>query len=314
MKRILRKNSYTDWPLIARKVTFDWHNVPLRWIPNNPLASHGVNHFSFTLVRGEYFFCRMLNKALPLIDDKKLKEDAQIFIRQEAMHSQAHKHSIDEYLKHYGVDIESQYKRASYIFDQLLLDQPLGIQLPAIFQRSWLNARVALVAAAEHFTSAIGQYVLTRSYWQERGCDPTVSDLFTWHCAEEVEHRAVAYDVYQYISGNYLLRAAVMAITAPMFTYLMAAGTVHLAESDDEVPSSQKSLLSWDFWKAWHLADKNGYLPGPVWYLKTSLSFFKPNYHPLTEASTELALKYLDRSAAVNRAAREINAVEGAYV
>jgi predicted metal-dependent hydrolase len=233
--------SKASWAMIPRQVKFEWNDSPLHWIPQDPLASHGVNHFSFTLVRGEYFFCRMFNKALPLIEDEKLREDTKIFIRQEAIHSQAHKGSIDAYLVRYGVDIEQQYKRVVNLFDHVLADKPLGFNLPKSWQRPWLNARVGLVAAAEHFTSAIGQYVLTRSDWEARGGDPVVSDLFTWHSAEEVEHRTVAYDVYQHISGSYLLRIAVMAVTAPIFTYLMAAGTVQLAQDDPLIPKQQKA-------------------------------------------------------------------------
>ncbi|MGB5886469.1 MAG: metal-dependent hydrolase [Acinetobacter venetianus] len=291
--------SKADWEMIPRKVDFKWDVSPLQWIPQDPFASHGINHFSFTLVRGEFFFCRMLNQALPYITDEKLKQDAKIFIRQEAIHSQAHKVSIDEYLVRYGVNTTEQYQRVVKIFDNFLLDDPLGYKLPKRLQRGWLNLRVGVVAAAEHFTSGLGQYVLTRSHWEARGCDPVVSDLFTWHSAEEVEHRTVAFDVYQNICGNYALRALVMGITAPLFTYLMAAGTVQLAMHDSSIPKKQKSIWRPAFWKAWHHSDLNSYVPGPLWYLVTTLRYFKPSYHPYYEASTELAQAYLSQSKGV---------------
>lgn len=291
--------SKANWEMIPRKVDFKWDVSPLQWIPQDPFASHSVNHFSFTLVRGEFFFCRMLNQALPYITDEKLKQDAKIFIRQEAIHSQAHKVSIDEYLVRYGVNTTEQYQRVVKIFDNFLLDDPFGYKLPKRLQRGWLNLRVGVVAAAEHFTSGLGQYVLTRSHWEDRGCDPVVSDLFTWHSAEEVEHRTVAFDVYQHISGNYALRAFVMGITAPLFIYLMAAGTVQLAMDDPAVPKKQKSIWRAAFWKAWHRSDLNSYVPGPLWYLETTLRYFKPSYHPYYEASTELAQAYLSRSKGV---------------
>ena len=291
--------STANWSLIPRKVKFDWKTSALHWIPQDPFASHAVNHFSFTLVRGEYFFCRMFNKALPYIHDEKLYQDVKTFIKQEAIHSHAHKVSIEEYLQNYGIKVEDQYQRVVYLFDQLLADKPMGIKLPKFLDKLWLDTRVGMVAAAEHFTASIGQYALERSRWAERGCDPVVSDLFLWHSAEEVEHRTVAYDVYQYINGSYALRAGVMMITAPVFVYLMAIGAAQLAKTDSSIPKSKISILKWEFWKAWHHSDKNGYMPGPVWLLKTSLRFFKPNYHPYYEASTELAQDYLNQSPAV---------------
>lgn len=65
--------SKTLWPLFPRRVAFNWNESPLHWMPQSPIGSHAVNHFSFTLVRGEYFFCRIFNKALPFVTDEKLK-------------------------------------------------------------------------------------------------------------------------------------------------------------------------------------------------------------------------------------------------
>lgn len=70
----IESSSKTYCPLFPRQVVFDWKTTPLHWIPQSPFASHPINHFSFTLVRGEYCFCRMFNKALPVVEDEKLKE------------------------------------------------------------------------------------------------------------------------------------------------------------------------------------------------------------------------------------------------
>lgn len=292
--------SKTTWPLFARKVSFNWQDSPLHWIPQSPIASHAVNHFSFTLVRGEYFFCRIFNKALPYIKDEKLKEDVKIFIRQEAIHAQAHKESIELYLQRYGVDIVEQYARVVRIFDYMLADQPFGISLPKALEKQWLIARVGLVAAAEHYTCALGQFVLTKANWEKRGCDPVVSDLFTWHCAEEVEHRAVAFDLFQHISQhNYLMRSAIMLATAPAFTFLMIKGTVELAATDKALAQSQKSLLSPQFWLHWLKASKQDLIPSPAWFIYIAKNYFNRDYHPFSEGSTELALDYINQSPAV---------------
>nr|WP_317622487.1 MULTISPECIES: metal-dependent hydrolase [unclassified Ketobacter] len=37
--------------------------------------------------------------------------------------------------------------------------------------------------------------------------DPDALKLWLWHALEENEHKAVAFDVYQQVSGNYLIRA-----------------------------------------------------------------------------------------------------------
>lgn len=300
MKIIPRQISTADWPLFPRQVQFDWKkSSPFHWIPQSPIASHAVNHFSFTLVRGEYFFCQMFNKALPYITDEKLKKDVEVFIRQEAIHAQAHKISIEQYLQKYGVDIEEHYNRAAQIFDFALADQPFGITIPKTLEKQWLMFRIAIVAAAEHYTCALGQYVLTKAHWEARGCDPVVSDLFTWHSAEEVEHRTVAFDLFQHLSGSYAMRSIVMAGLAPIFTGLMVVGTTHLAQSDPELPKSQKGLLKWGFWKEWQKAANQHFVPSPWWFIQTSFRYFKRDYHPYHEGSTELAVNYINQSAGV---------------
>lgn len=291
--------STADWPLSPRPVRFEWRTSPLHWLPHNPFASHCVNHFSFTLVRGEYFFCRMMNKALPLVHDKKLHHDMKVFVRQEAIHSRAHQDAIEQYLQRYGVPIAAQYARVVKIFDHLLADQPLGFKLPQALQRQWLLLRVGLVAAAEHYTCALGQYVLTQSHWAARDADPVISDLFTWHCAEEVEHRTVAHDAFVHLGGSYVQRVAIMAITAPLFTYLMAAGTAQLAQADASMPKHQRKMTQLGFWRAWQKSAQQKDVPSPWWFIHTSFRFFKPSYHPYYEGSTALALAYIEQSAAV---------------
>ncbi|MEG0483226.1 MAG: metal-dependent hydrolase [Acinetobacter sp.] len=292
--------SKTYWPLFPRKVSFDWTETPLHWIPQSPLSSHAINHFSFSLVRGEYFFCRMFNKALPFIHDEKLKADVQVFIRQEAIHAQAHKESIELYLQRYGVDIEKQYETVIQLFDHALADKPFGVKLPQFLQKQWLVARVGIVAAAEHYTCALGKFVLENAHWEEKGCNPEVSDLFTWHCAEEVEHRAVAYDLYQYLAkNNYAMRCFIMLMVIPAITALMVKGTVNLAATDPLMPKSQKRLIGIGFWKEWSAASQQNLIPSLSWFITTSGSFFKPDYHPIYEASTQMALDYINNSAAV---------------
>ena len=292
--------SKTYWPLIPRKVVFDWEDTPLHWIPQSPLASHAINHFSFTLVRGEYFFCRIFNKALPLVSDEKLRKDVNTFIRQEAIHAQAHKDSIEQYLQKYGVDVENQYETVVRLFDHALADNPFGIKLPKKIQKPWLTMRVGFVAAAEHYTCALGKFVVEKAHWEKKGADPKVSDLFTWHGAEEVEHRAVAYDLFQYLNkDNYLMRCLVMLPTIPLITLLMINGTLKLAAADPDFPKAQKSLMKLGFWREWASASSQELLPPMTWFITTSGSFFKPNYHPIYEASTETALEYINNSPAV---------------
>ncbi len=288
-----------DTTLIPRPIKFEWANAPLQWIPNDPFGSHIINHFSFTLVRGELFFCRVFNQALPFITDDALREDVKTFIRQEGIHSSAHRISIDEYLTRYGVDIADNYKREMWIFEHMLANKPFGLTIPKALQRQWLLFRVGIVAAAEHYTNGFGQYVLDHCDWAARGADPEVSDLFTWHSAEEVEHRTVAYDLYRHLGGTHSMKALIMSFVAPMFTYIMAAGAAQLAQADAEAPAEIKSLLKLGFWRAWARSSKNNNMMSLGWFLAKPRSFYSRNYSPLSEGNTAQALAYINASPGV---------------
>ena len=156
------------------------------------------------------------------------------------------------------------------------------------------------MAAAEHYTCALGKFVLEKAHWEAKGCNPEVSDLFTWHCAEEVEHRAVAYDLFQYLSkDNYAMRCLVMLPVVPILTMLMIKGTAGLAATDPVLSKSQKSLTRLGFWKEWASASQQNLIPSLSWFITTSGSFFKPDYHPIYEASTQMAVDYINNSPAV---------------
>ncbi len=118
--------SQADTTLVPRPIKFHWGDAPLQWIPDDPFGSHIVNHFSFTLVRGELFFCRVFNQALPFITDDALRRDVKTFIRHEAIHSGAHRVSIAEYQARYGVDIAENQQRESAGFAKFRADNSLG--------------------------------------------------------------------------------------------------------------------------------------------------------------------------------------------
>ncbi len=55
--------------------------------------------------------------------------------------------------------------------------------------------------------------------------DPAMADLFRWHLAEEVEHRCVAYDLFEHLLTNkfgfYISRQAIMmAVFHYLFIFL----------------------------------------------------------------------------------------------
>ena len=169
---------------------------------------------------------------------------------------------------------------------------------PPPLKRWWLYRRLADVAALEHFTAMLGQWVLTNRGLDYARTDPMMLDLLRWHGAEEVEHRSLVFDVYQHVCGNYWIRAFSMFMTAPLFIGWWIAGARYLMGQDPTIDRQWR-------WRDWLWAAREYRLPGP-WKLlvTTPVRYMRPSHHPNDEADTQMAIDYLEYSPAA-KAARE---------
>ncbi len=295
--------SNTQGRLIPRKVQFDWSETPLEWIPGQPFASHFINEINMILPAGEFWFCRLYNKALPYVTDAKLRDDIQMFIRQEAMHARAHGGAIAEYLKAHGINTERNTRIMEWLFEDLLADDPLGMKTPKLLEKRWLVFRLGIIAAVEHMTCVLGNYALDNHRWDEVGADEVLLDLLRWHGAEEIEHRSVAFDLYTHLGGGYLSRYYLSCIVVPLVLGLWTDGAAHLMNQDARFAGEKFSVWKPKMWLRWAKESKGGHLPHPIWLIMQQLPYFSPWYDPVKEGSTEKALAYLNNSPAAATAA-----------
>ncbi len=284
---------------VPRKVAFDWSKTPVDWIPDHPFASHFINEINMILPAGEFWFCRLYNKALPYVTDPKLKEDVQAFIRQEAMHARAHDGAIESYLKQRGFDTQRNTDIMNWLFNDLLADEPLGVKIPKFMEKDWLVFRLGIIAAVEHMTCVLGNYILRNKTYDELNADPVLLDLIRWHGAEEVEHRCVAFDLYRHLGGSYVSRYYLASIATPMVFGLWVDGASHLMRQDPRFSAHDPKVWKPWVWLEWYREAKSRKtLPSPLWLAVQQLPFFSPLYNPLHEGSTEEALAYLATSPA----------------
>ncbi|PVY70029.1 hypothetical protein C8D92_11059 [Tamilnaduibacter salinus] len=296
--------------LKARRVHFDFDDTPLHWLRGDPFSTHMINGIHMLLPEGELWFCRVFNKALPLVEDDELRKDVQGFIRQEAIHSRAHT-KAQGYLEAHGLTLDEYRDRVTWLFQTLLDEAPLGIR--ALQNRAtdkpWLIIRVGLVAAIEHFTGVLGQWAMDNESWERDG-DPTMVDLFKWHLAEEVEHRSVAFDLFEHLCrtqlGFYVGRQALMALVFPLFLHFIAEGGRTLYRQD---PSPEVRCWGWQMLprilaQLERVGHRTENVPTFSFLVRASLRWVMPGFHPEHEGDTEQALRYLARSPAAMAAAQ----------
>lgn len=299
-----RIGSSIQYHIKPRKVKFEWQDTPVDWIPNHPFASYFINEINNILPAGEFWFCRLYNKVLPQITDEKLAEDVRAFIRQEAMHAQAHTSANKEYLTVRNISIERNLKLMDLLFGKLLADQPFGYTIPKALDHQWDLFRLGIIATVEHMTCVLGKYSLYNTYWEELGADPNMLDLVKWHGAEEIEHRTVAFDLYRHLGGGYISRYYQSIIVIIAVLGVWVDGAAHIIGQDPRFKSIKPSVFKPWIWREWNqIAQKdNRVLPSPFWLVSQQLSYLTPWYDPVHEAKTEDALAYLDQSPAAKRA------------
>jgi len=280
-------------PVERRMVRFDWSNTPLHWVPDDPFSTHVINVLHLLLPAGERWFLDVVNKAQPLVDDEELRATIKPFVQQESWHAWAHT-VVLQHLAENGIDTTAYTAMLDKWFGRILSDHP---SWPPRMQRWWLNRRLAVVAAIEHFTCVMGRWILENEGLERAGADPVMLDLLRWHGAEEVEHRSLVWDVHANVSGSHTQRVTGMLEVVCTLTLWWVAGIRYLMRHDPTLHRAKPRL------RDWARAVRQDRLPGPGTLYGSVPRYLRRSHHPRQEASTENALAYLERSPAA-RAAR----------
>lgn len=276
--------------LKARQVTFDWSATPLHWLPGDPASTHTINVLHLLLPAGERWFVHVYKQVLPRIQDPQLRRDVIGFIGQESVHSQAHDDVLPQ-LKRLGLDPTPYTAQVDWFFGKLLGDRTLPPGKP---REWWLLERVALIAAIEHYTAFLGDWVLNADALDREGADPVMLDLLRWHGAEEVEHRSVAFDLFQHLDGGYRRRARTWALAFTALVFLWQRGMRFFMENDPTLVDGKASF------REFLRAGRRGVLPAYGDMLRSIPTYLGRDYHPSQECSTAQAVAYLEGSPGAN--------------
>ncbi len=289
MTTLLDADHTAHRPFRARRVAFDYATTPSHWIPGDAHTTHVVNVLHLLLPAGERWFCDVYRQALPHVTDEVLRRDIKAFIGQEATHARAHTIAID-HLSACGIDA-SPFTRMVEAGFALARTRPAPRWLPGrlgrLTERQILLQNLALIAAIEHFTSALGWWILVTRGLDQAGADPEMLALLRWHGAEEVEHRSVAFDTYRAVGGGYLRRAVSMILVFWIMLGLWITGAGFLMRADRS--TGHRHLSAREFVRA----GRQDRLPRFLPILASVPRYLAPRYHPSHEGRTEVAADYL---------------------
>lgn len=150
---------------------------------------------SMTMPYLEPYLIRTMKVALKAITDPPLAEDVRRFCQQEGHHYRNH--------ALFNHQIRAQ-------FDAATADGLRGIEaaLEADYQRfsreKSLRFNLAYAEGFEAMTCAGALAAAEHGAFEGAGMPG--GEIWAWHMAEEIEHRTVAFDVYQHLVGSYPYR------------------------------------------------------------------------------------------------------------
>lgn len=203
----------------------DLDAIPQYWTMGNPLITHFENAFSIMIPPGERFFIDSVRHHESRVTDAEGRELIRAFVQQEGLHGRAHDR-FNHSCARFGIDVRRQQRYAEGVFRRL---------------RRWLPWRIQLgiTAFAEHLT-AVGAHTLLDDGDIADRMDPQMLEFWRWHAAEELEHKAVAFDLFQKVGGGYptrVLSAVVAVLTLSVPLLRIATG---MMKEDPHVPTRRE--------------------------------------------------------------------------
>jgi predicted metal-dependent hydrolase len=265
-------------PIVTREKLdfgFDSDDIPRFWLGGDPFKSRFFDAMSTLFPEGERFFMASVREYRDEITDPKLAQEVKDFIRQEAQHGIVHT-KYNERLKRQGVNVDKWEGIMRFFFQKLAPKISPPVQ------------RLAETTATEHLTAIMAQCLFV-SKAVMANADPRVRAMYAWHAIEEVEHKAVAFDVYVKIAkGGYLRRCLALINTTYGFNVYGLLVTNHMLKVDGFNLWQRMKIMTAGFW--WLV--KPGGLYSSV--KKPFMAFFRRDFHPWQEDHMQSYDTWLD--------------------
>jgi predicted metal-dependent hydrolase len=122
------------------------------------------------------------------------------------------------------------------------LEKVIGIVLKGlekVFSKKW---NLLVTVGLEHYTAVL--VVSMMETVNEYMTDKTIRDLWLWHSVEETEHKAVAFDLYEYLYGNglnaYLPRVTIFTLSLILITGLSTIYQIVLMKRDKQLSNLKR--------------------------------------------------------------------------
>ena len=259
-----------DTGMERRVMKFEYpDDMKPHWKRSSPEFSQIVNAGSLAMPFLEPYLIRSMGIAKKQITDPALLVEVEDYVAQEAAHYQQHRR-FNNMLKAHGYTCIDA------------LEEGLKRDYTGFSQNRSLKFNLAYAEGFESMALAIGHMLVERREELFGGADPAVSSLILWHFVEEIEHKNVAFNVYDALYGGYFYRI-----------FGLAYATVHIMAYTGR---AYRALLREDgLWQAfktkWAMWRELGKI---FWWLTPKMMQpLRPGYRPSDVADPQWALDWV---------------------
>lgn len=246
------------------------------WFDNNPILTHLVHALSFQFPSGEESFVKSVKEHLASLNSESLKKDARAFVAQEMIHSREH-----DALNNWVLERFPASKQILKTIEQRALRRyELGKYTP------WLK-NLAATVCLEHMTVLFANKLLADEQVMEK-MPAAVKGLLVWHAIEEIEHKHVAWQVYEQVGGSYWARIFMYFLTSLTLFVQTSEICIRLIHCDTE--ANIKPSHIWQVFTMFLLPSRMN-----LTLLGKFFRFFSPKFRPINRKEDELARDWSKR-------------------
>lgn len=250
-------------------------DIPKYWLGGDPFKTRFCDAMSTIFPEGERFFISCVRDFRDQVTDPKLLAEIKDFIRQEGQHGIIHS-QFNAHLVKQGIKVDRLEGHMKWwLFDVLRKRLPK-------------KQTLAITAAAEHLTAIMAEALFQRKEVMGEA-DPRMFAMYAWHAMEEMEHKAVAFDVMQKVAKIWYLRRVVALLETTLSFNINVLTFANAMLRQDGFSRWQRVKL---FAKglAW-VYGPGGMFMG-TW--RSYVRYFKPGFHPWQEPPTPVYALWLD--------------------
>lgn len=247
-------------------------DIPRYWFGGDPFKTRFFDAMSLLFPEGEKFFIACVRDYRDRITDPELQAQVKDFIYQEGQHGMVHT-QFNNRLKAQGIAVDEILRRQN------------DIMFGFFRKRCSSTYTLGQTAAAEHMTALMAHGFFGTDMFAD--ADPRIRAMYAWHAVEEIEHKAVAFDVYDKIAGGgYWTRALSMLQVSLSFPLHVFVIMNHMFRVD-----GVKNRLRLWVRGLWWLYGPGGLYPR---LLPHYLSYFKPGFHPWKHGDMSVYRRWIE--------------------